>query len=442
MRAPLKHRKPPWLKLLFRLLKDHHTNRLETFAIVASCGDIVKTLGRPSVYHINSPEAVKHVLTTNQKNYTKQGSSYQRLETCLGKGLLTNSGDTWKEMRDAVQPDFHYKHLTPYQPIVAKTTQNFLDTWSTRENTTIDFVHELSKLVLEISAIALFGADVQEKTEEAIPLIHAMNDHVVSTLFPNAPLPLRRYRRFNQARNFIDNLTTEALNDPHPYAADVKPALKCLWISPEVNDVEQHRRLGEAKQFLIAGHETTAAALSWTLYLLSKNPDCYAKILDEIDSVLNNEAPTLEQLDSLTYTEMVLNESLRIYPPIWIIERMVIEDDVVENYFIPSKGKVLICVYTLHRDPANWPDPEKFDPERFNATNRQHRHKYAYIPFGAGPRVCIGKQLAMMIMKTVLPMVLQRYTIAIDPEFTGEIEALVTLKPKTKMTGVVIARKR
>lgn len=433
----MKHRKPPWLKLFFKLLMEHPANRLEVFTIGASCGEIIKSLGLPCVYLINNPDAVKYILTTNEKNYTKKGGSYQRLETCLGKGLLTNYGDAWKDMRDTVQPDFHYKHLVPYQPIIAKTTQNFLDDWNTRDNTTIDVVHEMSKLVLEISAITLFGADVQEKAEEAIPIIRALNDHVVTALFPNTPLPLPRYRRFDQARNFIDNLTTAILNSPHPYAAEIKPALKCLWLSPEVEAAEQQRRLDEAKNFMIAGHETTAAALSWTLYLLSKNPDCYAKILDEIDSVLNNQPPTLEQLDSLTYTEMVLNESLRIYPPIWIIERIVIEDDVVQNYLIPSKGKVLMCAYTLHRDPAHWPNPEKFDPERFNPTNRQQRHKYAYLPFGAGPRVCIGKQLAMLMMKTILPMLLQRFTIAIDPHFTGEIEALVTLKPKTNMMAVI-----
>lgn len=436
----MKHRKPPWLKLFVKLLTARPESRIEVFKLAAACGDVVKTFGKPSAYFFNHPEAIRHIFTHHEPNFTKEGSSYQRLESCIGKGLLTNFGSRWKAMRDEVQPQFHYKHLVPYLPLIGQTTKAFLDDWQDRVDTTVDIVHEMSKLVLQISSITLFAADVHAKSEAAIPYIRLMNEHIISAAFPGAHLPLPSYRKYHIAQNFIDKLTVAMLNAPHPYASQLQAALKNLWLSEDLTDDERQRRIDEAKNFIIAGHETTAAALSWALYLLSKHPDCLSKILDEIDKVLLDDIPTLEQLDQLTYTEMVINETLRLYPPIWIIERRVIDDDIVQDYFVPAKSKALMCIYTLHRHKEFWPDPEKFDPERFNSTNRQHRHKYAYIPFGAGPRVCIGKQLAMLMMKSILPMLLQRFHIAIDPEFTDELDELVTLKPKNPMWNVIRSR--
>ncbi len=408
--------------------------------MAASCGDIVRCIGRPSPYLINSPEAIKHIFITNESNYTKEGSSFKRAKSALGCGLLTNSGAEWKASRDATQSQFHYKHLTPYLPAIAEKTTEFLDSWEERANTTVDLVHEMSTLVFEISAMTLFGADVHKEVNATIPMIRFMNDRLIKTLFINTKLPLPKYRRYHRYYNILNNLMVQMLCEPHPYAADLKPALDAFWYTPGLDEAEKQRRLDEAKNFMIAGHETTAAALSWTLYLLAKNPDCYAQLQHEIDTVLDDSSPTLEQLDQLPYTEMVINEAMRLYPPIWVIERVAIDDDIVSNYLIPKNSIVLICPYTIHRHPAHWNNPEEFNPENFNDENRRQRHKNAYIPFGTGPRVCIGKQLAMLMMKTILPMLLQRFRIGIHPHFEVDIDPLVTLKPATEIPNLILPR--
>lgn len=425
-----KRRKAPWLKLVFKLWGTKIQNRTDFFRIAAATGDIVRIpLWRASSFIINDPDAISHILVHNETNYLKNRHSFRRLEPFIGTGLLTNSGEAWKAMRHQVQRKFYHKYLTQFIPIIADTTQKQLDHWSLRTGTTLDLVDEMSKLILEITSITLFGADVHHQAKTAIPLLRSANEYFLSGASLKYRLPTFKNRRYHRAKQFIDQLTLRALQPPYPYADQIEPALQCLWSQATDSAEQQNQHLGEAKNFLLAGHETTATTITWALYLLSKHPNILAELLTEIDTVLGKSPPTLETLDQLELTTMVIEETLRLYPPIWIFDRLAINNDNVGEFELPAKSVVMIVPYTLHRHPRYWTNPEEFNPQRFNKRQPQTHPKNAYLPFGAGPRVCIGKQLAMMMMKTVLPMILQRYELTINPTLTVGIEPLVSLKP-------------
>jgi cytochrome P450 len=345
-------RKAPWLKLLMKLWTTTIEDRTHFFRIAAATGDIVRIpLGRCSTFIINDPEALSHILVHNESNYTKNGFSNQRLEPFLGAGLLTNSGEAWQVMRQQVQRQFYHKMIIQYLPLITNTTEKLLNSWSTRPGKTVDIVTEMSKLLLEITTITLFGADIHQHTATAIPHIRSANSYIVNGRFLNSSIPTPKNRRYRRGKDFINEVMREILNPPHNDTNQHEAALRCLWNQPQDTPEEQERNLGEAKNFLIAGHETTATALSWALYLLSKHPAIHRELLAEIDSVLNGNVPTLQQLDQLELTMMVIEETLRLYPPIWIFDRAAINEDIIGNYRVPAKSIVMIVPYTLHRHP-------------------------------------------------------------------------------------------
>lgn len=428
-----KPRKAPWLKLIIKLWIQLHIYRaknvLELFRAAARAGDFGRNPGPRPSHFINDPDAAAHILLINEPNYTKLDSHYKVIESLLGPGLLSSSGEAWHRTRVQTRGQFHQEPVAHTFSTVKEITQRSLDKWSTRVGETIDIAPEISKILLEIASMSLFGADVQEYSERAIPEIRFANWYMVTSKFINFKLPTADNRHFRRARDFIDHLVQKMLTPPFPATEPKGPLLECLRNQENNNAAEQHRNLSEAKNFLIAGHETTGASLTWTLYLLSKHPAILKEMLDEIDSVLKGKAPTLEQLDELKLTTMVIQESLRLYPPVWVIDRRVVAEDIIGGYRIPAKSTVIIVPYVLHRHPKYWSNPEVFDPQRFNKNNAQKHHKYAYIPFGIGPRVCISKHFALLMMKTILPMILQRFELAIDPTLEIGLEPLITLKP-------------
>lgn len=429
-----KLRKAPWLKLIIKLWIQLHIhnaqNVLELFCAAARAGDFGRNpWPRPS-HFINDPEAVAQILLTNEPNYTKLDSHYKVIESLLGPGLLSSSGEAWQKTRHQTRGQFHQEPIAHTFATVKEITERSLDKWSARAGETIDIAPAISKILLEIASMSLFGADVQQYSEAAIPEIRFANWYMVTSKFINFKLPTPNNRHFRRARDFIDNLVQKMLNPPFPATEPRGPLLQCLWNQNNESPEERHRNLSEAKNFLIAGHETTGASLTWTLYLLSKHPAILNEMLEEIDTVLKGKAPTLEQLDELKLTYCVIQESLRLYPPVWVIDRRVVDEDILGGYRIPAKSTVIIVPYVLHRHPKYWTNPEVFDPKRFDKNNAQKHHKHAYIPFGLGPRVCISKHFALLMMKTIIPMILQRFELNIDPKLEIGLEPLITLKPK------------
>jgi cytochrome P450 len=428
-----KTRRAPWLKFSVKLWIEMNIRRaqnsLDLFCAAAQTGDYGRNPGRHSTHFINDPEAVAQILLTNEANYTKKDSHYKVIESLLGPGLLSSSGPEWHKTRVQTRGQFHQDPSARTFPTVVEITDRCLDKWSKRLGQSIDIAPEVSKILLEIASMSLFGGDVQQYTDKAIPEIRFANWYMVKSKFINCKLPTPKNRHFRSARDFIDNLVLKMINPPHLATAPEEPLLKCLWNEEHHSQEEKTRNLNEGKNFLIAGHETTGASLTWTLYLLSKHPKILSEVQEEIDTVLKGKPPSLEQLDELKLTTMVIQESLRLYPPVWVIDRRVVEEDIVGGYRIPAKSTVILVPYLLHRHPRYWTNPEEFDPQRFNKNNEQKHHKFAYIPFGVGPRVCISKHFAMLMMKTILPMILQRFELNIDPNLEVGLEPLITLKP-------------
>lgn len=425
-----KTRKAPWIKLMFKLWTKKIQDRRHFCSIAASCGDVVRIpLGFRTTFILNDAEALSHVLVHNESNYVKNSHSNARLEPFIGPGLLTNSGEAWRQTRHEVQRELYYKNIIPYAPFISNATQKHLDGWKQKIGHQVDLVHEMSKLVFDISAMALFGADVQPLTHDLIPRLHASNKYFVSGLFLKTSIPTPKNLQFRKTKKIIDDLMNDLLSSSQPYDNYLTPALKCFRYQPDDSETVKLRHLNEAKHFILAGHETTATALTWALYLLSKHPDILQRVVIEIDEVLNGNAPTLEQLEKLEYTSMVIEETLRLYPSLWIFDREALQDDVMCHYQVPAKSIIIICPYTLHRNPKYWSNPDQFNPERFNKNNRINLPKNVYIPFGSGPRVCIGKHLGLMIMKTAISMILQQYDLVIDPTLDVGEDPLVTIKP-------------
>lgn len=425
-----KVRKAPWVKLLFKLWTKKIQDRRHFCTIAASCGDIVRIpLGSKSTFIINDPEAISHILVHNESNYVKNPHSNARLEPFIGPGLLTNSGEAWRETRHEVQRELYYKNITQYVPFMTNIVQKHLNSWTKQLGNTVDLVHDMSKLVFDISAMALFGADVQGLSHDIIPQLHASNKYFVSGLLLKTSIPTPKNRQFRKTKKIIDDLINDLLNTPQPYDNQLSAALKSFRNSPGDSDEVKCRHLNEAKHFILAGHETTATALTWALYLMSKHPDTLQQVISEIDSVFNGQIPSLDKLDKLEFTTMVIDETLRLYPSLWIFDRAAIHDDIVCNYHVPAKSIMIICPYTLHRNPKYWTNPDQFDPQRFNKNNRAHHPKNAYIPFGSGPRVCVGKHLGLMIMKIAITMILQQFDLIIDPKLDIQAEPLITIKP-------------
>lgn len=433
-------RKAPWFKLLFKLITTRLEDRIDILKLAIGVGDIVRIPGKRHTFIINDPTAVAHILAQNESNYTKVGGGFQRVEHYLGPGLITNSGEAWQTMRHQVQREFYYKNITQFLDPVVSTTENLLNDWTLRAGETVNIVSEMTKHVLAITGLTLFGADIHRYTPEVVKQIRAANWYVINGYFLNSRITTPKKRNYLQGRQLLDDMIREMLNPPHTQHEHMEPALRCLRNQPEDSPEEQDRHLYEAKNFLIAGHETTAASLTWALYLLSKHPAILEELLHEIDTVLNGNAPSLEDLDKLELTTMVIEEALRLYPPIWILDRVAIADDVISNYHVPANSVVVIGTYTLHRHPKYWTDPETFNPYRFRKNNPNRHTKYAYIPFNIGPRVCIGKHLALLMMKTILPMILQRFKLTIDPKLDVGVEPLVTLKPDIPIPFKLVPR--
>lgn len=433
--------KPPKVPF-WHLLKNSADDPLAHFREIAKFGDIVQMPLSTKRYLINDPESIQRILQINFDNYTKEHTHYQRLREVLGPGLLTNSDAAWEKRRHDLQAAFHLKNLNKFSSLITTIVQSTLDEWEALmpHRHYFNFANEMLALVARISSTVLFGLEITQQTNKMIKLVDIGNDYVARTLSMAPWLPSIRNLRFRLAYRSLDKLLLDAFqHQRNPKIS--QPLLGKVIVEYDSGQLSSAAFLGDIKNFLVAGFETTGNALAWTMYcLLQKNTDPLQRLQQEIDQVLGNQSFELTQLANLPYTEMVLEESLRMYPPIWGYERRVIADDELGGYYIPAGSLVIICPYTMHRHPGYWPEPDLFNPERFNTENSQRRPKCAYIPFGTGPRVCIGKQLAMLTAKIVLTSILQRFNVTLAQHQSVKAVPLITLKPQGGISVAITPR--
>jgi cytochrome P450 len=386
--------------------------------------------------NIGKPEYVKHVMQVNNKNYCK-GIEYDHLKHILGQGLLTSEGDFWLRQRRLVQPAFHKKRIESFSETITNSTASLCKEWEERDQSEGFDVHlEMMRLTLDIVGRTLFSSHVIEdasKIERALSAIVEDNfKRIQTTINPPIWLPVPQNLRLKRNIKVLDKVVLGIIEHRREIGEDQGNDL--LTMLMEVEDEDTGEKMSnlqlrdEVMTIFLAGHETTANALSWALYLLSTNPDAEAKFHAELQEVLGNRVPTFEDARNLPYTMAVINESMRLYPPAWVLGRTALADDEIDGFRIRKGDNIMIVPYLVHRNSEYWEDAEAFKPERF-ATDEKI-DKFQFFPFGGGPRFCIGNNFAILEMQLVLAMIGQRFKLRLEKEQVIEPEPLITLRPR------------
>ena len=410
-------------------------------------GDIARVpLGPETLYLFNHPDLVRDVLVTNHRNFHK-GRGLERAKMLLGTGLLTSEGDFHLRQRRLAQPAFHRQRVAAYGATMASYAAARRDRW--RGGLTLDVHVEMMALTLAIVGKTLFDADVEDEAAEiGAALATTFESFNFGFFLPFGELlerlPLPATIRFRKARARLDATIYRLIEERRKSGTDRGDLLSMLLLAQDTEGdgggMTDLQLRDEAMTIFLAGHETTANALTWTWYLLSQHPDVETRLHAEVDSALGRRLPTADDLAVLPYTRMVLAESMRLYPPAWILGRRALAPFEADGYEIPGRSIVLMSQYVTHRDARWFPDPERFDPERFSTERQAERPKFAYFPFGGGPRVCIGEQFAWMEGVILLATIAQRWKLRLVPGHPVALQPIITLRPKHGMAMTIEKR--
>lgn len=413
-------------------------------------GDIVYfQLGSYKFAMLNDAEAIEQVLHTESKNYTKS-TGYQRFKLIVGNGLLVSEGEIWKRQRRLLSWAFSTKHIERIYPVMVSETQEMLERWKAKEE--IDLAEEMNLVTLQVISKSLFGRNQMTSSKDVRNSLQVMLKYLQTTRhlwiqlllapFPfkdkrtealkvEAALPLKSTKKFFGSIRTIDKLVHSMIEE----RKNGKKSENFLDAMIEATDSEDQSQMtnqqlrDEVVNMLIAGHETTANALTWTWHQLIKHPEIFQKVREEINSVVTGDTPQFDDLSKLTYTQAVFEESMRLYPPFWRISRKNINATRIKGYDIPEGTNIIASIYTLHRKDKYWKSPLEFMPERFlNRTKAESR--FTYIPFGAGPRACIGVQFATVEALTILAICIKNYNFEALYEGEPEYFMSLTLQPK------------
>ena len=433
---PLRRTAPgPKGKLFTGVLGNLRCAKLKTLIdLVQTYGDVVRMPVVIDMYLVTHPDLVKHVLQDNHLNYGK-GFNYRRMEPFLGKGLLTAEGDEHLRNRRLVQPAFHRQRIAGFADLMAGHTARMLTRWE--PGTKLDLHGEMMKLTLAVVGDALFSTDISARADDvgrALCDVLEITNHRFESIFV-APkfFPSPQNLRFRRSLAVLDTLVNDLVSARRK-GGEVKQDLLAMLMEARTEDgnegMSDRQLRDEVMTMVLAGHETTANALTWAFYLLSTHPEVERRLVAEVGAALEGRTPTLGDLPKLPYTKQVLEETMRLYPPAWAVGRQTIQDDEIGGYHVPKGTDVMLFPFLTHRDARFWDNPEGFDPDRFTPEAVAKRHKFAYFPFAAGPRMCIGSAFAMMEMQLVLAMVVQKFRVDL---IAGQVvipEPRVTLRPK------------
>jgi cytochrome P450 len=403
-------------------------------------GDVVRfpLPGARPGYLLAHPDHVRQVLQERVEDYPKVPYRTVRMRALIGESILIRDGDAWRRRRQVEQPAFHSARIAALGTMMADTTAAMLDRWdlAAARGQAVDVAREMKVLTLSIVTKALFSLDLGSEAPAISAAINAAHEYTTRLLRVRLPLPgflaFPSQRRYQQARGRLEALVDRILQERRRNPNRAEDLVSMLLASGQAggSGLTESEVRDEILGMLFVGHDTTANALTWTSYLLAAHPPVAQRLRDEVAEVLGGRVPTLQDLPRLAYLGCVLDEALRLYPPAWGITRVARQDDQLGGYLIPAGSTVMLIPYLTHRHPAFWSDPSAFDPERFRPERAAGRPRYAYFPFGAGPRSCLGSSFALAEARLVLAMLAQRFQLQLAPGQRVEIEPLLTLRPR------------
>ncbi len=367
---------------------------------------------------------------------------YVHLKLLLGEGLVTSEGQLWKRQRKMIQPSFHKQHINNLFDEMLGCTNEMIKEWKVeaQQGGKIDFAPEMMKITLQIIAKTMLSADFKTEAKSVgvslTYLLKALEERVLRGI--NFPLwvPTPANTEFKNKRKVLDALIYKLISDRRKTGHQKGDLLDMLMESRyEDNGEAMPDKLlrDELMTIFLAGHETTATALTWTFYLLAKHPEVYQKLKKEVKDVVGEGELTFQHIHQLKYTKACINECMRLYPPVWVIGRRATEDNMVGDYLITKDTSVLISPYIVHRNPAYWKNPDVFDPERWETEEVKQMDKFAYFPFAAGPRMCIGNNFALLEADIILTKVIQQFDFSFIGESEPEMDPTLTLRVKQGM---------
>jgi len=420
------NRTPPEAELQFDVgsTDDSLERMIELFARHGDTYRVYVPARRSYTYVVHHPDDVKRVLVANHRNYTK-GVGLDRVKILLGKGIMTSEGELWKRQRYMMQPLFHRRVITGFAELIAQANDRWIERWEglARRGELINLTDEMSELTLEIVLRSVFGRDLDRLSQQ-------LGGNPFEVVTREQSRDLQFAYKFRSLTKLVAQLIAQrrATEEEHfDYVAMLMNARDKETGAP----MGERELIDEIMTLVVAGHETTASGLNWTWYLLSQHPQVEARLHAEIDTAAADlPAPRLGEMETLRYTRQVIDEALRLYPPGWLLSRRTIDVDVLGGYPVPAGTNVLLPLYLLHRHPHFWKNPEAFDPERFAPEHEAERPRFAYMPFAAGPRHCIGETFALYEMLMHLYKVARRYRLRYVPDKPLELEAQINLRTR------------
>jgi cytochrome P450 len=436
---------------LSRFARMYRDSTISVFRKDAYEEDLVERRfwGRHS-FVVNSPEAIKHVLLDNAKNYTKPEIMRRVLEPGLGVGLLTSEGALWRRYRRIVAPAFDHRNSANYSSMTVAVAETLLQRWSSRgdDDAIVSINEEMMSVTLQVISRAIFSIGSDEIADVVTEAVERYQSEVRPGLvdilgFPRWISrfgPLRGARRIFSAFDASFARLLAARAQDRSQNSDLLARLIAARESEGGDRLTAREVRDQVATILMAGHETTANALSWAWYLIALHPCVEAKLHAELDKVLCGRLPRGEDVPMLKYTRMVIEETMRLYPPAHTVPRQAIGEDRILGRSVPAKALVMIVPWLLHRHRKYWNDPDRFDPDRFLPDHSATRHRFAYIPFGSGPRVCIGASFALNEMILLLAAIAQKYRLRLVDAERVEPQALITLRPRNGIRMAIESR--
>ena len=416
---------PPEAALQFDIgyTDDSLERMIELFAVHGDIYRVYVPARQSHTYVIHHPDDVKRVLVSNHRNYTK-GLGLDRVKILLGKGLMTSEGELWTRQRYMIQPFFHRRIITRFAEVIGRANSQLLTRWEelARRQEPVNLTDEMSALTLEIVLRAIFGRDLERMAAE-------LGGNPFEVVTKEQGRNLQFAFKFRSLTKLVAGLIERRRREKEEHF-DYVAMLMSARDKESGEPMSERQLIDEILTLVVAGHETTASGLNWTWYLLSRHPEVEARLHVELDAVPEESSPSLAQMEQLAYTQQVINEALRLYPPGWLLSRRTVQPDVLSGYEIPAGANVLLPLYLLHRHPRYWKEPDRFLPERFAPDHEAERPRFAYMPFAAGPRHCIGETFALYEMLMHLQRVARHFRLLHVPDQPIELEAQINLRTR------------